>query len=272
MPAEDTLPDYAPMLSDYHRAHAPELRAMVASLPIREGDRVLELATGDGVYAHWLAERVGPSGSVTALDVSPAFLELARGKGDDRRLNFVEAAAEAMPFDDDTFDLVWCAQSLYSLHDPVESVRRMARVVRPGGVVAVLENDSLHHVLLPWPVEIELAVRAAELVGFAEESDRPRKYYVGRQLCEVFRQAGLTSCRRRTWATDRQAPLSPDEAGFLAKYLDDLRGRVRTRLDPKLAAQAEAILDPRSDSYLLNRPDFTVTCLDHVVCGTKPLT
>ena len=266
----ETLPDYAPMLADYHRAYARELRAMVASLPIREGDRVLEMACGDGVYSRWLAERVGRRGSVTALDVSPAFLDLAGMNTAGHRVDFVAAAAERMPFADNTFDLVWCAQSLYSLPDPVEAVRLMARVVRPGGVVAVLENDSLHHILLPWPVEVELAVRAAELLAFVDESEHPRKYYIGRRLNEVFREAGLEDCRKSTWATNRQAPLGPDERGFLGKYLRDLLERAGPRLEPTMRARFESLVDSRSDDYLLDQPDLTVTCLDHVVRGTKP--
>lgn len=270
MATVEKLPDYATMLSAYHRAYASELRRMVAGLPIHPGDHVLEMACGDGVYAGWLSERVGATGSVTALDASPAFLDEAQKNTSGRRVNLVAAAAEAMPFADDTFDLVWCAQSLYSLPDPVESVRLMRRVVRPGGAVAVLENDSLHHVLLPWPVEIELAVRAAELAALVEESDRPRKFYIGRELCEVFRKAGLTDCRKQTWATTRQAPLSPDERAFLTGYLDDLYDRTRPHLEPRIAARFEALVDPDSDAYLLDQPDLTVTCLDHVVRGTKP--
>lgn len=270
MPDAETLPDYAPMLADYHRAYAKELRAMVAGLPIREGDRVLEVACGDGVYSRWLAERVGPTGSVTALDVSPAFLDLAGKNTAGHRVGFVAAVAERLPFADDTFDLVWCAQSLYSLPDPVEAVRLMRRVVRPTGVVAVLENDTMHHVLLPWPVEVELAVRAAELAGFVENSDQPRKYYVGRQLNEVFRKAGLQDCRKSTWATTRQYPLDPEERGFLGRYLTDLLERTRPRLEPTMRAWFESLADPRSRAYLLDQPDLSVTCLDHVVRGTKP--
>src|SRR4051794_24348988 len=105
------------MLSDYHRAHAPELRAMVADLPIRPGDHVLELACGEGAYARWIAERVGATGSVTALDASPAFLDLARNQTLGYCVHFVEADARVLPFAENTFDLVWCAQSLYSLPD-----------------------------------------------------------------------------------------------------------------------------------------------------------
>ena len=72
------LPGYAPTLLAYHRAFERELRELIAGLPLRPGDRVLDLACGDGVYAHWLAERLGEGGRVLAVDLSPAFLELAR--------------------------------------------------------------------------------------------------------------------------------------------------------------------------------------------------
>ncbi|GAC1470877.1 MAG: hypothetical protein NVSMB9_16420 [Isosphaeraceae bacterium] len=270
MSTADDLPDYAPMLADYHRAYETELRSMVAGLPIREGDRVLEMACGDGVYSRWLAERVGSSGSVTALDALPAFLEVARKNTSGRPVSVVAAVAERMPFAPDTFDLVWCAQSLYSLPDPVEAVRLMREVTRPGGVVAVLENDTLHHILLPWPIEVELAVRAAELVSFVEQSDRPRKYYVGRQLNEVFRKAGLVDCHKSTWASNRAAPLAEAERGFLAKYLDDLLEQTRPHLEPSMLDKFRSLVDPHSDACMLNQPDLTVTCLDHVVCGRKP--
>jgi ubiquinone/menaquinone biosynthesis C-methylase UbiE len=88
---------------------------------------------------------------VVAVDLSHNYLELARRatRPTPGRVGFVAGRLEALPFDDDTFDLVWCAQSLYSLPEPVEALRQMRRVVRPGGVVAVLENDTLHQVILP---------------------------------------------------------------------------------------------------------------------------
>ncbi len=75
------LPSYATMMADYHRAFAPELKAMIDTLPIDRGERVLDFACGDGCYAQWLARRVGPAGQVLALDISPAFLDLAQPDG-----------------------------------------------------------------------------------------------------------------------------------------------------------------------------------------------
>ena len=74
------------------------------------------------------------------------------------RVRFVQGDFRRLPSDDDRFDLVWCAQSLYSLPDPLEALQKMRQKTKPGGFVAVIENDEFHHVLLPWPIEIELAL------------------------------------------------------------------------------------------------------------------
>ena len=268
MPTDD-LPDYEPMLAAYHRALGPELRAMIAALPIAEGARVLDLACGDGDYGDWLADRVGPKGLVVGVDVSPAYLETASMTARPEA-RFLRAPIESLPFADGSFDVAWCAQSFYSLPDPVEALRHMARVVRPGGLVAVLEGDTLHHVLLPWPIEVELAVRLAELQAFVEASDRPGKYYVGRLLLPIFRAAGLEDVHLRTYATDRKGPLGPAERTYLTHYLKALRGRVAAHLEPAPLARLDRLIDTSSAEYLLDGPDLAVTFLDQVVWAIKP--
>ena len=265
------LPDYAPMLTAYHRAFAAELEAMVGSLPIDEGSRVLEMACGDGAYTPWLASKVGDTGEVVGLDLSAAYLGIAREatRGDDR-VRFVVGSIDRLPFADGAFDVAWCAQSLFSLPEPVEAVQKMARVVRPGGLVAVLEDDTMHQVLLPWPVDVELAVWAAEWRALNEEFDEPRKFYVGRRLVRVFLEAGLVAPTIRTYATDRVAPIEGDARTFLEEYLAELRERVGPRLDHKIRAEFERLVDPDSPDAMLGRPDLAVTWIDHVVCGRKP--
>ena len=247
----------------------------MAGLPLRQGDRVLDLACGDGVYSRWLAEQIGESGNVLAVDLSPAFLELAkRGMDGDSladRIEFAQGDLQHLPIPDAAFDLVWCAQSLYSLPDPVEALRRMERAARPGGIVAVLENDEFHHVLLPWPVEVELALRRAELAALTERLDKPEKFYVGRHLRRVFRAAGLADCQHRTWTIDRQAPLGPDDRAFFEGYLKgSRRKRSSPTWKPEVRDEFERLADPDSDAYLLDSPDFTVSCLNHIAWCVKP--
>ncbi len=270
--SNDSLPDYQDQLGAYHQAFADDLRAMIASLPIEAGDQVLDLASGDGVYSKWLAERVGPSGSVKALDISRAYHNLARqvvGPLADR-VEWVLGKAEDLPFPDNTFDLAWCAQSFRSLPDPLAALREMARVVRPGGAVAVLENDALHQVLLPWPVGLELAVRRAEFAELKEELDDPSKPYLGRRLSQYLLASGLVDVKVQTFASNLQAPLSKVEHSFVSQYLESLREQVADRLDQATLDRLDRWINPRSDQAMLNRPDFALTCIDHVVVGVRP--
>jgi ubiquinone/menaquinone biosynthesis C-methylase UbiE len=75
------LPGCAPILSDDHRAYTDEPRAVVDALPLHAGDRVLDLACGDGFSTRRLAECVGPSGRAIGVDVLPAYLERAARHG-----------------------------------------------------------------------------------------------------------------------------------------------------------------------------------------------
>lgn len=265
------IPKYEAKLSAYHRAYADELRGLIAALPIAEGDRILEVACGDGAYAPWLAERAGTTGRVVATDVEAAYLGLAKREATSPQVQLAGADLDQLPFADDTFDFAWCAQSFYSLPDPVAAVRRMARVVRPGGVVAVLENDMLHHVLLPWPVDLELAVRRAERELMGQRGGDPSRFYVGRRLVGLFQQAGLVEVRTRTHATDRQGPLGEAERTFLGEYLRELRDRVAPRLDPAARSELARWVADATEGGLVFRPDFVMTTVDHVAWGFKPI-
>ena len=265
------LPAYAPLLLSQHRAFESEFRAIVASLPLRPGDRVLDLACGDGAFSRWMA---AAGANVVAVDLSRRFLAFAQreiqSKVSAEPVDFVQADFRRLPLREDQFDLVWCAQSLYSLPDPLEALQTMRQKTKPGGFVAVIENDEFHHVLLPWPIEIELAVCRAELVAHIERSRKPRKFYVGRQLRGLFHAAGLTDCRQRTWTFDCQTPLAPSEREFFGRHLHALRERARPHLKPEIVDDFDRLACPDSDSYMLDSPDFTATCINFVIWGVRP--
>jgi ubiquinone/menaquinone biosynthesis C-methylase UbiE len=271
MSSATRLPAYAPLLISQHRAFESEFRAMVASLPLRPGDRVLDLACGDGAFSRWMA---AAGANVVAADLSRAFLTLAQREVQDQvtaeRAHFVLADFRRLPLCEDQFNLVWCAQSLYSLPDPLEALQTMRQNTKPGGFVAVIENDEFHHVLLPWPIEIELSICHAELVAHIEQSCKPRKFYVGRQLLELFHAAGLTDCRQRTWTFDCQAPLRPTEREFFARHLHALRERTRPHLKPEIVDEFDRLACPDSDCYMLDSPDFAATCINFAIWGVRP--
>ena len=271
--APTDLPDYAPMLTAYHRGHAAELRAMVGDLPVQAGDCVLDMPCGDGAYTVLLAEKVGSSGSVVGVDLSASYLELARARADQSaeaaRTRFQAGDIASLPFDDNTFDLIWCAQSMYSLPDPLGVLRELRRVVRPGGTVSVFENDTLHQILLPWPAELELAVRQAQLCSLVARAPAAAKFFIGRDLRSTFAAAGLKNSIVTPYTSIRHAPLSADERTYLAWYFADLGTHARPYLQPHVSAWFERLLDPTSADYLLDQPYFYVIYIDMVARGVK---
>src|SRR4051812_4652133 len=78
LPPQRDLPEYASELHAYHRAHAVELRQIISDLPLKPGQRVLDVACGDGTYSGWLARRVAPLGTVVGLDSSLEYLRVAQ--------------------------------------------------------------------------------------------------------------------------------------------------------------------------------------------------
>jgi ubiquinone/menaquinone biosynthesis C-methylase UbiE len=188
-PHLEELPDYAASLLSYHRAHAETLAGMIDALPVEPGHRWLDLATGDGTYAMLLAQK---KADVIALDSDERYLTFARKRARERGLaiDFRQGDAYRLPFADSALDGVFCAQSFYDLEDVPRVLTEMKRVVRPGGYVAVMENDSLHHLVLPWPVEVELKLRAAQLAALSTASGDESRFYVGRRLVPLFELQG----------------------------------------------------------------------------------
>jgi ubiquinone/menaquinone biosynthesis C-methylase UbiE len=194
-------------LRSFQEAFRPEFDATVQALCQGKNLRILDCPCGDGFYASLLARHLG-SGALVAADNSPTCLSRARHVVRAGRpgvaVEFVQA--DALPFEDDSFDLVWYAQSFITLADPVRALREMARVARPRARVVVLETDEYHHVLLPWPVELELAVFRAVRAESRVRYGSGGKLTQARRLRAAFLEAGLTPAGRRTVVADRAAP------------------------------------------------------------------
>lgn len=101
------------------------------------GARALDVATGTGDLALALARRVGPSGEVVGSDFSEGMLARARAKSSGVR--WEQANALALPYADDSFDAATVGFGARNFSDLERGLREMARVVRPGGRVVVLE-------------------------------------------------------------------------------------------------------------------------------------
>jgi SAM-dependent methyltransferase len=105
---------------------------------LRAGQRVLDVGCGPGALTAELVQRLGP-GSVAAVDPSPSFVAAIRDRFP--QISVYRATAEQLPFADQTFDAALAQLVVHFMTDPIAGLAEMARVTRPGGVVAACVWD-----------------------------------------------------------------------------------------------------------------------------------
>ncbi len=117
----------------------------VAIANLREGDKVLDIAGGTGDLARAFARQVGASGTVVHTDINEAMLRTGRDRLLDEGLSLPTTIcdAEALPFADGRFDLVSVAFGLRNMTHKERALAEMARVLRPGGRLLVLEFSKV---------------------------------------------------------------------------------------------------------------------------------
>lgn len=146
---------------------AEEEELMRKLLDLRAGDVALDLACGPGNSTRRLSRDVGDSGLVIGLDASAPMIARAPGDTPQKNVAYVRADAAQLPFADGTFDAVSCFAALYLVADPEAVIAEMARVLRPGGRVAIL--TSVERGIAPLSLGFGLASRAGGLRVFGRD-------------------------------------------------------------------------------------------------------
>jgi len=159
------------------------------------GMRVLDIATGTGLSAEAALAAVGPTGHVTAADISPAMAGKARerlGKAPDVLVSIEDG--QALSFSDESFDAVLCNLGLMFFPDPVRGLSEFRRVLRSGGrasvsVNTVVERSYNHQINVMITRYVpSLMYRARLRPSLAPRSAKPHNYN-----CSSMRLALLTS-------------------------------------------------------------------------------
>jgi demethylmenaquinone methyltransferase/2-methoxy-6-polyprenyl-1,4-benzoquinol methylase len=176
-------------------------RMLAAASAVRPGDRVLDAACGTGDLA--LADRKA-GGEVTGLDFSERMLERARRKSD--QIEWVQGDVLALPFDDAAFDAATIGFGIRNVDDLDAGLRELARVVRPGGRLAVLEITRPRGVLRPffrlW-FDVLIPLAGKVLPGGAAYSYLPasvRRFPGPDDLADALRRAGFADVSYRLLA------------------------------------------------------------------------
>jgi demethylmenaquinone methyltransferase/2-methoxy-6-polyprenyl-1,4-benzoquinol methylase len=176
-------------------------RRLAARAVVQPGDEVLDSCCGTGDLA---IEDARLGGRVTGLDFSERMLERARRKAPD--LEWVRGDALALPFADEAFDAATVGFGIRNVADLEAGLRELARVLRPGGRLAVLEITRPRGLLRPFfrlwfDVLIPLAGKA--LPGGAAYSYLPasvRRFPGPEDLARALEQAGFTAVSYRLLA------------------------------------------------------------------------
>lgn len=154
---------FADIADDYDRVnsilsfgvhHAWRTRTVLLS-GAKKGDKVLDCATGTGDLALEFKKKVGSEGYVLGTDFCKEMIEHAPEKARYNNLDVDFEVADAMdlPYEDDRFDIASIAFGIRNVDDPVVALKEMARVVRPGGSVIVLEFGQPKG-LMKYPYEL----------------------------------------------------------------------------------------------------------------------
>lgn len=155
-------------------------------LAVQAGERALDVGSGTGSEVQRLAELVGDAGEAIGLEPNPGMRAVAVRRADEARsrATYVDGNASALPFESDSFDVVRSERVFQHLVEPEAAAAEIARVLRPGGRVTLIDSDWATTILHPADPEV---VRLLTENMFARSANP----FCGRKLAGQLVSTGL---------------------------------------------------------------------------------
>ena len=183
---------------------------LVTAADVAPGDRVLDVACGTGVVARAAARRAGPTGSVTGVDINADMLAMAKKAAAHATppIDWHQADAAALPFEDETFNVVLCQEAVQFFADRVAVLREMRRITAPDGRVVFSVLRSLEH----NPVYAIFAQALGDHAGAPAKQMMSSPFALGDReaLRAAARDAGLTDVRVHIAISEERFPSVPE--------------------------------------------------------------
>jgi SAM-dependent methyltransferase len=219
--------------------------AMLGMAGVKSGAHVLDVAAGAGGQTLDIARRVGPRGFVLATDLSPDILQFAKRQAAEagyRNVEILTSDGENLQIEDARFDAVVCRMGLMLFLDPLQGLREMKRVLKPGGGVCAMvfsapDNNPCIATLM------SIALRHAGLA--ARDPYQPGGLFsLGKpgSIDGLFDQAGLRAIATTTIAAPFKLPTARDYVNFV-RATAGLVVQIVQRLEPAKARAAWADME-----------------------------
>jgi ubiquinone/menaquinone biosynthesis C-methylase UbiE len=242
-------------LSDLLRE--PVMRRAAEAFGPPPGSRGLDAACGIGSHCQLLTEAAAPHGCVIGLDRSRDLLGYAAGATGGSVANHVSWVCGdigALPFRDDSFDWAWSVDCVgYAGEEQLPLLRELARVVKPGGSLAVLVWSSQQ--LLPGYAELEARLNAtSQGIAPFRRGMEPEAHFL-RTLSRLT-EAGLERPRAQTYIGDVHAPLARDMRDALLSLIEMRWAESQSGLSPEDRAEFRQLCHPDSSAFILDAPGY----------------
>jgi len=196
------------------------------------GMQVLDLASGTGEPAITIASRIGPSGHITALDLSSELLEIADNRARQRGLQNIalqQGDAQQLPFSNDSFDLITSRFGVMFFHDCVKALREAHRVLKPGGRACFLAWGPFEQPY--WAGMFGVVLKHVGGPAIQEGGPDPFLFSAPGSLSAVLQDAGFQGVEERTEKVPWTWPGSAEEVWEQARAVSTpflpMLGRVR---------------------------------------------
>jgi SAM-dependent methyltransferase len=252
------LRDYARKLSLFNSFAEPELRALIASVGLSPGMRILDAGCGTGEALPWLLDEVGSSGSVIGVDLATAHVQAARRQAGPR-VDVLQGDLAAPPVAAGTIDFIWCVNTINHLRDPIEGISRLATLLRPGGRIALGQSSLLPDMFFAWDSRLERVTNEAVRRYYRDRySLNERDLKSVRALVGNLRAAKLKSITVRTILIERVSPVDEATERYVreAIFRDTWGERLWPYLSSEDRAELARLCDSQHEQFALHRADF----------------
>lgn len=247
-------------LRNHFRAKMPLRFQQLSRLPIRIGDRILDLCCGPGHYSEYYAQMVGTTGTVHAVDKDPALIDAAESKqrnlllGDNIKYCCADVAHPgSIPLiSGETYDVILFFNCLSYFEDVRSLIRQYISLLRPGGRLVLKDSDFGH--LLISPLDDRLFHRITEAAQASERLSFDN--FFGRRLPSLASSLGMSYTTIEIWSYPMHSPLSAEEQIYVSENLMTLMGQGRKLLSKRDIAQWTTMFSSESSDSLLLREDF----------------